>query len=44
MRAGEDKSGIIPILKDRCHNLIFFIHTKLVRHSFIEGGFERRKK
>jgi len=34
MRAGENKSGIIPVFNDRCHNLIFFNQTK----------FERRKK
>jgi hypothetical protein len=47
MRAGENKSGIIPVFKiksERCHNLIFFNHTRLVYHSFSEGGFERRKK
>jgi len=45
MREADITSGIIPICKsERCHNLTFFNHTKLVHHSFSEGGFERRKK
>jgi len=47
MRGGEYTSVIIPTYKikaQRRHNLLFFNHTRLVHHSFSEGGFERRKK
>jgi hypothetical protein len=45
MRGGEYTSVIIPTYKaGRCHILIFSNHTRLVHHSFSEGGFERRKK
>jgi len=46
MRAGDVKGRgyIHPKQSLKRHILIFFNHTKLVHHSFSEGGFERRKK
>jgi len=47
MRGGDITSGRVPVYKEQFlkhNNLICFNHTKLVHHSFSEGGFERRKK